>query len=78
MTRTAPESIQFLTPEIRMDIPECTPKEYAIRTGRALATVRRLIHDGELPVIKYGKEKQGSVMINLMKIAERNLLNQTF
>jgi len=65
--------IQYITPEIRMDIPECTPKEYAIRSGRSLATVRRLIQDGELPVIKYGKEKQGSIMINLIKLAERNL-----
>ena len=76
MSSTAPENIKYVKPEIRMDIPECTPKEYAIRSGRSLSTVRRLISENALPTIQYGKEKQGSIMINLVKLAERNLLQQ--
>lgn len=76
MSRATPENIQYITPEIRMDVPECTPKEYAARSGRSMSTVRRLISEGQLPIIQYGKEKQGSIMINLVKLAERNLLQQ--
>jgi len=72
MATTAPE-IGPETPVILMDVPECTLQEYARRTGRCYNTIKRLAQTGEIPTVKYGKEKQGAVMVNLMKVAERNL-----
>ena len=75
MLETPPE-ITEATPVIMLDVPECTLNEYARRTGRSLNTIRRLCQTGQIPTIKYGAEKQGSVMVNLMKVAQRNLARE--
>lgn len=63
-------------PVILLDAPECTQAEYARRTGKTLAAVKKEVIDGRLPHHRrYEDDSSGraTVMINLVKIAVENL-----
>lgn len=58
---------------IQIDCPAVTPREYARRTGLSESAVRAQISRGELPTIKPTGKKYGTVLVNLMKLAEQAL-----
>lgn len=61
---------------IHVDTPWTTPREFARRTGLSESAVRAMIFRGELPIIKPTGKKMGSIMINMMKLAEDALARE--
>jgi hypothetical protein len=58
---------------IQIDAPAVTPREYARRTGLSESAVRAQISRGELPILKPTGKKYGTVLVNMMKLAEQAL-----
>ena len=61
---------------IQIDAPAVTPREYARRTGISESAVRAMIHRGDLPTIKPTGKKYGTVLVNMMKLAEQALAKE--